>query len=174
MSNSNKEDVGQEELSSKNSKPDIFDRIMSVKPFKILNPFYKKYKSVLLYLFFGGLTTVVSFITYLIPISLFTFASHSVIIVISNIISWICAVTFAFFTNRIWVFDAATDNKTDFFKQLISFFGGRLVTLIIETIILVSFSLILPSKNFVTKLIAQIVVLILNYVISKVFVFKKK
>lgn len=80
-------------------KPDIFDRIMSLKILKWANPFYTKYKEVLMYLLFGGLTTLVSVGVFALFESHFGLNEH-----ISNIISWLTAVLFAFVTNRIWVF----------------------------------------------------------------------
>ena len=75
---------------------DIFDRIMEWKILSIFNPFYKKYKEVLLYLFFGGLTTVISIGSY----AFFDISMH-MDPMIANIFSWIIAVLFAYVTNRI-------------------------------------------------------------------------
>ena len=78
-----------------------------------------------------------------------------------------------FFTNRIWVFNAPTNGAKEFFAQLISFFGGRVVTLVIEEVILLVFITWLHFPSMVIKIIAQVVVIVLNYVISKLVVFKK-
>ena len=85
-------------------KEDIFDKIMKLPILNFFEPFYKKNKEMLLYLFFGGLTFVVSIITYG-----FFNVSLGLNELIANIISWIIAVTFAFFTNRIWVFNSPTN-----------------------------------------------------------------
>lgn len=150
-------------------KKDIFDKIMLLPGLKLLNPFYKKNKEVLLYLFFGGLTFLVS---------VFTYAYFNVTMgineLIANIISWVIAVTFAFITNRIWVFQAPTNTFVEFVKQLISFFLGRVVTLVIEEIMLLVFISILGFDSMVVKIVAQVVVIVLNYVISKLVVFRKK
>ena len=134
----------------------------------IFEPFYKKNKEMLLYLFFGGLTFVVSVITYG-----FFNVSLGLDELIANIISWIIAVTFAFFTNRIWVFNSPTNGAREFVAQLISFFGGRVVTLVIEEIILLVFITWLKFPSMIIKIIAQIIVIVLNYVISKLIVFKE-
>ena len=81
---------------------DIFDKIMELPGFRIFEPFYKKYKEILLYLFFGGLTMIVSIVSY--AICNLTFEINELI---ANVFSWILAVLFAFFTNRIWVFDSS-------------------------------------------------------------------
>lgn len=162
--------------------PDIFDRIMHIKPFSVFEKFYIKNKSVLLYLFFGGLTTFVSIFTFwLAEVLIRTDFDVSILghiystkVVLSNAISWICAVLFAFFTNRIWVFNSPTDNWKDFFKQMFAFFGGRFATFLLETAILVVFVSMLDFNEMIMKVIAQIIVLVSNYIISKLIVFKKR
>ena len=169
-------------VNEKEKAPDIFDRLMHIKPFSVFERFYIKNKSVLLYLFFGGLTTLVSILTFwlaeLVIISDFNvsiFGSmYSAKVVLSNAISWICAVLFAFFTNRIWVFNSPTDSWTGFFKQMAAFFGGRFATFLLETAILVVFVSILDFNEMLMKIIAQFVVLVSNYVISKLIVFRKR
>ena len=99
----NRNDLGFE-AEGKQEPKDIFDRIMALPGLRIFEGFYKKYKEILLYLFFGALTTVVS---------IGSFAALQVglgmNVLVANVISWILAVTFAFITNRIWVFDAKTE-----------------------------------------------------------------
>ncbi len=169
-------------LSYKEKAPDIFDRIMHVKPFSVFEGFYKKNKSVLLYLFFGGLTTFVSIFTFWLAevliktnlnVSLFG-SLFSAKVVLTNTISWICAVLFAFFTNRIWVFNSPTKTWGEFFSQMIAFFGGRLATFLLETLILVVFISGFKLNELVIKIIAQLAVLVSNYIISKFIVFKDK
>lgn len=161
---------------STGKKPDIFDRIMSVKIFRPLEPFYKKNKEMLLYLFFGVLTTAVSFVTAGIAKLLMESVGcgKDFVSVASTVFSWICAVTFAYITNRIWVFESYVENIKDLFREAVSFYGGRLFTLLVEAVMMwVGYSLM--KMNFwVAKIIANIVVLILNYIISKLIVFKKK
>ena len=169
-------------VNEKEKAPDIFDRIMHIKPFSVFERFYIKNKSVLLYLFFGGLTTLVSILTFWLAelfirsdfnVSIFG-SMYSTKVVLSNAISWICAVLFAFFTNRIWVFNSPTDSWTGFFKQMAAFFGGRFATFLLETAILVVFVSILDFNEMLMKIIAQLVVLVSNYVISKLIVFRKR
>lgn len=151
-----------------NEKKDIFDRVMLLPGLRLFNPFYKKNKEVLLYLFFGVLTFFVG---------IFTYAYFNVTLemneLIANIISWVIAVTFAFVTNRIWVFQASTKTLVEFIKQMASFFVGRVMTLIIEEIILLVFISILGFDSMIVKIVAQIVVIVFNYAISKLVVFRK-
>ena len=151
-----------------NEKKDIFDKIMSL---PILNNFmepYKKYKEILLYLFFGGLTALVSIGSY---------AYCDVILgmnpLIANIISWILAVTFAYITNKIWVFQVEIHGKKELLQQIFSFYTGRLLTLGIEEAILLVFITKLGFNSLVVKVVAQVVVVLSNYVISKCFVFRE-
>lgn len=143
---------------------------------KKIQDLYYKYEEVLMYLFFGVLTTAVSFITAglskagLEALSL----GANPVSVISTVISWICAVTFAYVTNRLWVFDSNASGKKALLSEAASFYGGRIFTLIVETVMMwVGYSLI-GINYWVTKIAANVVVLILNYIISKIFVFKDK
>ncbi len=148
---------------------DIFDRLMAARVFRPIHPFYVKHKEKLLYLLFGGLTTVVSLVTFWFVDRVVMANEH-----VANTASWILAVLFAFVTNRIWVFNAKTSGKTAFFRQLLGFYGGRLLTFGIEELLLLVFITWLQFDSMLVKIAAQIVVLILNYIVSKVFVFRKQ
>ena len=148
---------------------DIFDRIMELPGLRVFNGIYKKNKEVLLYLFFGVLTTVVSIVVF--ALCNVTLGINELV---SNVISWIASVAFAFFTNRIWVFAAPTKTASEFVRQLISFYGGRVLTLVLEEAIILIFVTILGMPGMVIKLVAQVIVIVGNYVISKLIVFKRK
>ena len=152
-------------------KEDIFDRLMHLPGLRIFEKFYKKNKEVLLYLFFGGLTTVISIGSY----SYCDVALHMHMNeLIANVISWIFAVTFAYVTNKIWVFQSQTTCFRDLCMEIGKFFGGRLATLGVEELILFVFISLMHWNSILVKLIAQVVIVILNYIISKIFVFKEK
>lgn len=125
---------------------------------------YRKYQQMSLYLIFGVLTTLVSLISFWLLLKLM--GSEQTLEI--NVFSWIISVTFAFFTNAKWVFNQ------DHFKlnDLVEFFMSRVATLIIEEAILLIFVYVLHLDAMLIKLIAQIVVIILNYVLSKYCVFK--
>ena len=144
---------------------DIFDRIMMLPLLSKFAPFYKKHKSVLLYLLFGGLTTVVSIGTYALFLPV-------VSPLIANIFSWVAAVTFAYVTNRTWVF-ASKEKGLAIIQEVFAFYGGRVFTLGLEEVVLYVFITLLFFPPLTVKVFAQVIVLILNYVISKLFVFKK-
>lgn len=148
-------------------KKDIFDRLMELPLLRVLNPFYQKQKEVLLYLFFGGLTFLISIGSFAFLSSLCGWNE-----LIANVGSWIIAVLFAYGTNRVWVFSSKASGMTAVLREAIGFFAGRLVTLLIEEAILFVFITKLSFHSLTVKIIAQIVVIILNYVISKLYVFK--
>ena len=142
-------------------KPDIFDRILSL---PLLNRL-QKHRDVLLYLFFGALTTVISIASFM----LFDLITHELV---ANLISWICAVTFAYVTNRRWVFQSQA-RGIQCIREMGAFFAGRLATLGLEEALLLVFVTWLQFPGTFIKVVAQIVVLVLNYVISKLLVFRK-
>ena len=167
---------------------DIFDKIMDWKIFGWFRPFYVKNKEMLLYLFFGVLTTAVSFVTAGISKVLLDIMNTKNIITLleqagigkggvsttSTVISWICAVTFAYITNRIWVFESEAEGKKAIISEAASFYGGRIFTLLVEMFMMWLGYSLLSFNYWVTKIVANVVVLILNYVISKLVVFRKK
>ncbi len=137
---------------------------------------YYKYEEVLMYLFFGVLTTAVSFVSAGLSkaaLEALNFGANPVSVV-STVFSWICAVTFAYITNRLWVFDSQASGQKALLSEALSFYGGRVFTLIVETVMMwIGYSLI-GINYWITKISANVIVLILNYIISKIFVFKNK
>ena len=143
-------------------KKDIFDRIMELPVFNIFEESYKAHKEMLLYLFFGGLTTLISILIFGgLNIGL------AINALLANIISWIISVAFAFVTNRIWVFTAAKGKS----NRLIVYMG-RILTLLVEEILLFVFITKCGINSMIVKIIAQIVVIVFYYIISKKWVFK--
>ena len=131
----------------------------------MLNNLYKKYKEIINYLIFGGLTTVVSIVTYALFAKVFY-----IDYLISNVLSWILAVLFAYITNKIFVFESKSKKNV---KEITSFFFFRIISLVMEMIILYIFVDMLHIDDLITKIIAQVTVIVANYVFSRVFVFKK-
>ena len=131
---------------------------------------FKKYKEALMYLIFGVLTTVVSLVSYYVLTFTILNPNNSVSLQIANILSWIISVIFAYFTNKKYVFNSKTSNRV---KEFLGFVGGRVTTLILDIIIMFLFVTLLNFSDKIIKLISQVVVIILNYVISKFLVFNK-
>ena len=148
-------------------KKDIFDRIMELPGLRILNPFYQRYREVLLYLFFGGLTTFVSIASF------WLFCRLGWDPLVANAGSWVLAVLFAYITNSIWVFESRPQDMQARVKQIIGFFGGRVSTFLMEEAVLLAGIRGLHLNEMDVKVAAQILVLVGNYVISKFLVFRK-
>ena len=130
---------------------------------------YKKYEELINYLIIGILTTIVSLATYYLLTLTVLDANNKVYLQIANIISWLASVTFAYFTNRKFVFKVK--NKSNI-KECLNFYISRISTLLIDMIIMYIFVSRLKCDNKIVKLIAQVVIIILNYILSKFIVFK--
>ena len=132
---------------------------------------YKKYEEIINYLIVGGLTTIVSLGSYYLCIYTFLDPDVWYQLQAANIISWICAVTFAYFANRIFVFKSKNQKK---FIEAVSFYGSRVATLLMDMGIMFVFVTLLHLNDKIMKLVVQVVVTAANYILSKLFVFKKK
>lgn len=140
---------------------------------KKLQDIYYKYEEAIMYTLFGGLTTLISIVTklaafYLIPGKPAWESGAAVTI------SWICAVTFAFFTNKKYVFKNETHSRSEYGKVMISFYGSRLSTFLLEMAFIYIFKDWLGYNEFLVTLACQVIIFIANYILSKIFVFKNK
>lgn len=147
---------------------DLVDRIMDLPVLKKIRAFYADYKEFLLYLFFGGLTFIVS-------VSSYAFCNLELGIneLTANIVSWILAVAFAYVTNRIWVFQSVGRSKAELFREIVSFAGSRIATLILEETVLFIFITVMNFNSIAVKITAQIIVILSNYLLSKLLVFTR-
>ena len=134
---------------------------------KLLN----KYREIIMYLIFGVLTTLVSVATRIILFKTVFNADKALEVQYATIISNAVGITFAYFTNRKYVFESKKMNKL---KEAISFVSGRLSTMVMDMLIMyVGVTLLKGNENIIT-LVSQFLVIVANYLISKLFVFKKK
>ena len=139
---------------------------------------YHAYQEAIDYLFWGGMTTVVSWGSY----SLFVLLLQGLDSVVfrANVLSWVCAVLFAFITNKLWVFQSKSWAANILFPELTKFLSSRIATGVFEMIAvpaLVAIGLnqtIFGIDGMVSKVLVSVVVVILNYILSKLFVFKNK
>lgn len=133
-----------------------------------------KYKEPILYIFFGGLTTLVSWATY----AAFVWAGLE--INLSNILSWVCGVTFAFVVNKWFVFESKSLAPKTVLRELGSFFVARIFTGVIAIVlfpILYNLGLnqsLLGTDGFLAKIVTSILEIILNWIFSKYLIFIKK
>lgn len=132
---------------------------------------YLKYKEIINYLIFGVLTTIVSLLVYYILVLTILNPNQALQLQIANILSWIAGVTFAYITNRKYVFESSNQDQL---KEATYFVLSRVVTLLLDMFIMGIGVTWLKLNDKIFKLISQVVVIVLNYVFSKVFVFTKK
>lgn len=128
---------------------------------------YNKYREVLMYLVFGVLTTLVNIVSFYILDKL------GINLFLNNLISWIVSVIFAFVTNKRIVFQSDTSSR-DSAKEFVSFIVARLFSLVVDMVAIFVMVDIFKITKMVSKIISNVIVVIINYVFSKLFIFKKK
>ena len=131
----------------------------------------ENYREILRYLIVGGLTTLVSLGVYYGLTMTVLDPENGIQLQIANIISWIAAVTFAYFANRIFVFRSRNKNML---QEAAAFFAARIGTLLMDMGIMFVFVTLLGFSDRIMKLVVQVVVTVANYVFSKLMVFRKK
>ena len=137
---------------------------------RTMKELFNKYREIIMYLIFGVLTTIVSLAVYYILVYTILNPDNAIQLQLANIISWIAGVAFAYFTNRSVVFQSTNKNKL---KEAGSFVLARVVTLVMDMIIMFVGVTLLNGNDKILKLISQVIVIVSNYVFSKLFVFKK-
>ena len=140
------------------------------KIFNKLVKLYKKYEEIINYLIVGVLTTVVSLGTYFLVTNTFLEPSNEIELQIANIISWVLAVAFAYFTNRIFVFKSKNQKKL---KEALSFVLARIFSLFIDMLTMHILVSLLHYNDGISKIATQVIIIIVNYVLSKLIVFRK-
>ncbi len=128
----------------------------------------RKFREVFLYLIFGGLTTMVNIFSYFLFVRLIGLQYQ-----LGNVIAWFLSVLFAFITNKTFVFESKNGSRRDDTKELISFFGFRVLSLGIDMSSMYLMVQFLTIDDLIAKIVANIIVIIINYIFSKVFIFKK-
>lgn len=149
---------------------------------KKIKELFLKYKEIIMYLIFGVLTTVVSWGSYaLFEVLLGLFISDVIVLSsVANVLSWIIAVLFAFVTNKLWVFESKSWKGSVLVKELGSFVGSRLLTGVLEwfgvpLLMLIGLDQpILGIEGMLAKVLISVIVVILNYILSKLLVFRNK
>ena len=130
---------------------------------------YLNYKEVINYLVFGALCTIFNFTVYFIFARILGIEE-----VASSGLSWFCAVLFAYITNKLFVFESKTQTKKEFLKEITTFFLARVISGILCDV--GTFALmvkVFKINDIFSKIVTQVMVIIVNYIFSKLFVFKK-
>ena len=138
---------------------------------KKINNLYLKYKHIVNYLFFGVCSTLINLVIYYVLTITVLNPKNAIHLQIANIVSWIGAVIFAYITNRKYVFESKNKN---ILKECTSFFGARIITLLMDIVIMFIGVTLLKQDDKIFKIISQVVVIVSNYIFSKIFVFKKE
>ena len=144
---------------------------------------YKKHEEIINYLIVGVLTTVVSLIFYFASTRTFLDPNNAFQLQIANLIKWTSGVLFAYVTNKLWVFESKSKNATVVIKEILSFFGARIVSFVVfESLgfMLVRNILIITeifesedACKWIAKLLMAVIVVIFNYIMSKLVIFRK-
>ncbi len=122
-------------------------------------------REIFLYVFFGALTTLINIVAYSL-----LYYNFSVSNTLSTIIAWMLSVIFAYVTNRIWVFESESKDKI---KEAGEFFLARISTGLLDLLVMYIFVELLCFEGGIIKIISNVIVIVLNYLLSKLFVFKK-
>ena len=134
-----------------------------------LRKLVEKYWDIISYLFFGVCTTIVNYIIYLPCYNLLGISATD-----SNMIAWVVAVAFAYLTNKPFVFKSNDWSRTTVIPELTRFVGCRIGSGAAETLILLLTVDLLGWNGNIWKLVTQVMVVVLNYIGSKLLVFTKK
>lgn len=134
-----------------------------------LKELYIKYKSIILYMVFGAGTTLVNIVTYYVMYDLLSAPN-----VPSDIAAWITSVLFAFVTNRRYVFEQTDNSVRRLARDFVSFVGCRLATGVLDVFIMYLSVDVMGWNGLVWKMISNVIVVVLNYIASKYFIFKKE
>ncbi len=140
---------------------------------------YRKHKEIILYAIFGGATTAVNFIVTFALQKIFGLSGEGIEFTVTNSIAWACAVTFAYITSHLYVFENKAHGVKGISLEALKFLGSRVFTGIIEMLMPTGLVAIGVTGSFLTfegfwaKAITGVVVIVLNYVLSKLFVFRK-
>ncbi len=136
---------------------------------EILINLVRKQRTVIAYLFFGVLTTAINIVSYGTACNVLGISN-----VISTCLAWVLSVLFAYVTNKIWVFDSKTIQLSVILPELASFFGARAFTGLLDLAIMYIGVDVLRGNNMLIKVGSNVIVVILNYILSKMVVFRKK
>ncbi len=132
---------------------------------------YKKHEEIINYLFIGGCTTLISLLVYYISVLTFLDPNVSWKLQLANIISWVAGLIFAYITNRKVVFKSGNKKVL---KEAAKFCGARIITLLIDMLFMYTTVTTFSLNDKIMKIISNIIIIILNYIFSKLFVFVKK
>ena len=129
---------------------------------------FVKYRELIMYVIFGGLTTVVSFVTY------YAFLYLGIHYIIAQAVSWLFAVAFAFVVNKIFVFQDKDNSTGTLIRQIWQFISVRIASGVLETALLWLLVDIITIGEGIAKIPVAVLTVVINYIASKLLIFRKK
>lgn len=141
----------------------------------MIKELFKKYKEIIMYLIFGVTTTLVNWVVYTPMVNLLSVNETA-----ANAVAWFVAVLYAYITNKLFVFESKSWKASVLLREIISFFGARVASGVFEIFLpglLIKLGLghsFFGIKGGVAKIVVSVLVIVLNYIFSKLFVFRKK
>ncbi len=136
---------------------------------KLLKKLVKKHKSFIMYGIFGVLTTLVNMVVFHV-----CYHRAGIGNILSNVFAWILAVTFAYVTNKIWVFDSKSFRWSVLKREVIAFLSCRLISLVLDLAIMYVCVDVMKWHPDLMKAASNVLVIIVNYIFSKLIIFKKR
>lgn len=127
----------------------------------------KKYKEIIMYLIFGVLTTLVNIVSF------YIMDKCNINLYVNNTIAWILSVLFAYITNKLFVFESKSLEPKVVIKEGLSFFGFRLISYFMDMLCIFIMVDIFSINKMISKIVGNVIVIIANYIFSKLFIFKK-
>ena len=135
----------------------------------MIRKLYEQYKDVILYLFFGVCTTVANIVAYWVCAHVLGTG-----VMPATIVAWVLAVLFAYVTNRKWVFHSTASGKEEIIKEIVSFFSCRIGTGVVDWLMMFVLVSCLHLPDVPIKILSNVIVIILNYILSKFVIFKQQ
>ena len=130
---------------------------------------FKKYQEPILYIVFGVLTTLVNILVYYLLADI-----ASIYYLIANVIAWVVSVLFAFVTNKLFVFESTSWKSAVVFPEMGGFFLARVATGVVDMVLMWLLIDIIQTGDMFAKILVNVIVVVLNYVASKLWIFRKK
>ena len=127
----------------------------------------KKYKEIIMYLVFGVLTTLVNIVSF------YIMDKCNINLYVNNTIAWILSVLFAYITNKLFVFESKSLEPKVVIKEGVSFFGFRLISYFMDMFCIFIMVDIFSINKMISKIVGNVIVIIANYIFSKLFIFRK-
>lgn len=127
----------------------------------------KKYKEIIMYLVFGVLTTLVNIVSF------YIMDKCNINLYVNNTIAWILSVLFAYITNKLFVFESKSLEPKIVIKEGLSFLGFRLISYFMDMLCIFIMVDIFSINKMISKIVGNVIVIIANYIFSKLFIFRK-